>query len=152
MPWWVSAVPVQVTIARGRLIRNGACWSGGYLTAESIDRVADATSKVDRRRETGTRPPSAGPELDRLSTIFVLGPDIGDVGGVSTHLAQMFSSSLSADFRLIHFLRAAGQAGEPVAAVVAGNLFAGTTCRGNRSASTEDHAHQQRTGPEGLLA
>ena len=33
------AVPVQVTIARGRLIRNGACWSGGYLTAESIDRV-----------------------------------------------------------------------------------------------------------------
>ncbi len=102
------AVPVQVTIARGRLIRNGACWSGGYLTAESIDRVADATSRVGRRRETGTRPPSAGPELDRLSTIFVLGPDIGDVGGVSTHLAQMFSSSLSADFRLIHFLTGSG--------------------------------------------
>ena len=33
------AVPVRVTIARGRLIRNGACWSGGDLTAESIDRV-----------------------------------------------------------------------------------------------------------------
>ncbi len=71
-------------------------------------RVADATSRVDRRRETGTLPPSAGPELDRLSTIFVLGPDIGDVGGVSTHLAQMFSSSLSADFRLIHFQTGSG--------------------------------------------
>ena len=32
-------------------------------------RVADATSRVDRRRETGTLPLSASPELDRLSTI-----------------------------------------------------------------------------------
>jgi glycosyltransferase involved in cell wall biosynthesis len=71
-------------------------------------RVADATSRVDVGPETGTLPPSAGPELDRLSTIFVLGPDIGDVGGVSTHLAQMFSSSLSADFRLIHFQTGSG--------------------------------------------
>ena len=71
-------------------------------------RVADATSRVDRRRETGTLPLSASPELDRLSTIFVLGPDIGAAGGVSTHLAQMFSSSLSADFRLIHFQTGSG--------------------------------------------
>ena len=33
------AVPVRVMVARGRLIRNGACWSGGDLTAESVDRV-----------------------------------------------------------------------------------------------------------------
>lgn len=33
------AVLARATIARGRLIRNGARWSGGGLTAESIDRV-----------------------------------------------------------------------------------------------------------------
>ena len=65
-------------------------------------RVADAISGADRRRDTGTLPRSAGPKPNRLPTIFVTGPDIGAVSGVSTHLTQMFSS-LSADFRLIHF-------------------------------------------------
>ena len=66
-------------------------------------RVAGAISRADRRRNTGTLPRSAGPKPDRLPTIFLTGPDVGAVSGVSTHLTQMFSSSLSADFRLIHF-------------------------------------------------
>src|SRR2546430_16022234 len=66
-------------------------------------RVTDAISEADRRRDTGTIPPNVGLKPDRLPTIIVLGPDVGAASGVSTHLAQMFSSSLSADFRLIHF-------------------------------------------------
>jgi glycosyltransferase involved in cell wall biosynthesis len=66
-------------------------------------RVADEISGADRRRDTGTLPRSAGPKPNRLPTILVTGPDVGAVSGVSTHLAQMFSSSLSADFRLIQF-------------------------------------------------
>lgn len=50
-----------------------------------------------------TLPPSAGAKPDRLPTILVLGPAVRASGGVSTHLTQMFSSSLSADFRLVHF-------------------------------------------------
>jgi glycosyltransferase involved in cell wall biosynthesis len=66
-------------------------------------RVVGAFPRADRRRDTGTLPRSVGPAPDRLPTIFVTGPDVGAVSGVSTHLTQMFSSSLSADFRLIHF-------------------------------------------------
>ena len=66
-------------------------------------RVVGATARADRRRNTRTLPRSADPKPDRLPTIFLTGPDVGAVSGVSTHLTQMFSSSLSADFRLIHF-------------------------------------------------
>ena len=65
--------------------------------------VADAISRTGRRRDIGTFRPSAGPKPDRLPTIFLLGPDVGAASGVSTHLVQMFSSSLAADFHLIHF-------------------------------------------------
>jgi glycosyltransferase involved in cell wall biosynthesis len=73
------------------------------LSGNQRPRVASATSRVDRRRDTEALPRSAGPKPNRLPTIFVTGPDVGAVSGVSTHLTQMFSSSLSADFRLIHF-------------------------------------------------
>lgn len=65
--------------------------------------IADAISGTGRRRDAGTPRPSAGPKPDRAPTIFVLGPGVDAVSGVSTHLTQLFSSSLSADFRLIHF-------------------------------------------------
>jgi glycosyltransferase involved in cell wall biosynthesis len=66
-------------------------------------RVAGTIARADRRRNNGTLPRSADTKPDRLPTIFLTGPDVGAVSGVSTHLTQMFSSSLSADFRLIHF-------------------------------------------------
>jgi glycosyltransferase involved in cell wall biosynthesis len=72
-------------------------------------RVADAISGADRRADTGILPPSARPKPDRLLTILVFGPEIDErLGGGSTHLVQMFSSSLSADFRLIHFQTGSG--------------------------------------------
>ena len=72
-------------------------------------RVADAISGADRRSGTGILPPSARPKPDHLLTILVLGPEIDErLGGGSTHLVQMFSSSLSADFRLIHFQTGSG--------------------------------------------
>ena len=65
--------------------------------------IADGISKTDRKRDARILRPNAGAKPDRLPTIFLLGPGIDAVSGVSTHLAQMFSSSLSADFRLYHF-------------------------------------------------
>jgi glycosyltransferase involved in cell wall biosynthesis len=72
-------------------------------TGNQPPRVADAISGDGRRSDTGILPPSAGPRPHRLPTILVLGPGVGAVGGSSTHLAQIFSSSLSADFRLVRF-------------------------------------------------
>lgn len=39
----------------------------------------------------------------RNKKIFVLGPSLNAVSGVSTHLKQLFGSKLSGDFELIHF-------------------------------------------------